>query len=108
MQNLGIWGVSALRDNAKDFQYGVFPFPYLPTASKERFAVDGPSSPMRRAKIPRKRQSSVFGQWVPCRTIPFKESLTGVPRRTVGFAAKIGFGKGDHRRRVQQRPDEVI
>jgi multiple sugar transport system substrate-binding protein len=30
MQNLGIWGVSALRDNAKDFQYGVFPFPLPP------------------------------------------------------------------------------
>ena len=61
------------------------PFPYLPTASKERFAVDGPLSPMPRAKIPRKRQSSVFGQWVPCRTMPFKESLTGAPRRTVIF-----------------------
>ena len=59
------------------------PIPYLPTASKERFSVDGPSSPMPRAKIPRKRQSSVFGQWVPCRMIAFKESLTGVPRRTV-------------------------
>jgi hypothetical protein len=34
MQNLGIWGVSALREFAKDFQYGVFPFPYLPTANK--------------------------------------------------------------------------
>ena len=30
MQNLGIWGVSALRDNAKDFQYGVFPLPLPP------------------------------------------------------------------------------
>jgi hypothetical protein len=25
-----------------------------------------------------------------------------------GFAAKIGFGERDRRRRVQQRPDEVI
>ena len=33
----------------------------LPTAGKEIFSVDGPSSPMPRAKIPRKRQSSVFG-----------------------------------------------
>ena len=62
MQNLGIWGVKALREHAKDFQYGVFPYPLPPTVSKERFWVDGPSLPMPRAKIPRKRQSSVFGQ----------------------------------------------
>ena len=62
-----------------------FPFPYLLTVSQEIFSVDGPLSPMRRAKIPRKRQSSVFGQSVLCRTILFKESLTGVPRRTVTF-----------------------
>jgi len=30
MQNVGIWAVSALRDNAKDFKYGVFPLPVPP------------------------------------------------------------------------------
>jgi len=30
MQNVGIWGVSALRENAKDFEYGVFPLPLPP------------------------------------------------------------------------------
>jgi Bacterial extracellular solute-binding protein len=40
MQNLGIWGVSALRDNAKDFQYGVFPFP-LPPNGQERNIFGG-------------------------------------------------------------------
>jgi multiple sugar transport system substrate-binding protein len=30
MQNLSITGVSALRENAKDFQYGVFPLPLPP------------------------------------------------------------------------------
>jgi multiple sugar transport system substrate-binding protein len=30
MQNLGIWGISYLRERAKDFQYGVFPFPLPP------------------------------------------------------------------------------
>jgi multiple sugar transport system substrate-binding protein len=30
MQNVGIWGISALRENAKDFQYGVFPLPVPP------------------------------------------------------------------------------
>ena len=34
MQNLGIWGVSALRDNAKDFQYGVFPLPLPPNGQQ--------------------------------------------------------------------------
>jgi multiple sugar transport system substrate-binding protein len=34
MQNLGIWGVSALRDNAKDFQYGVFPYPLSPNGQQ--------------------------------------------------------------------------
>ena len=74
MQNLGIWGVSALRDNAKDFQYGVFPLP-LPPNGQQRTSFGGP----------RKRQSSAFGRWVPRRTIAFKESLTGVPRRTLKF-----------------------
>ena len=30
IQSLGIWGVSALREFSKDFQYGVFPFPLAP------------------------------------------------------------------------------
>jgi multiple sugar transport system substrate-binding protein len=30
MQNLGIWGISYLQELAKDFQYGVFPFPLPP------------------------------------------------------------------------------
>ena len=40
MQNLGIWGVSALRDNAKDFQYGVFPLP-LPPNGQQRTILGG-------------------------------------------------------------------
>jgi multiple sugar transport system substrate-binding protein len=40
MQNLGIWGVSALRDNAKDFQYGVFPLP-LPPNGQQRTICGG-------------------------------------------------------------------
>jgi multiple sugar transport system substrate-binding protein len=34
MQNLGIWGVSNLRANAKDFQYGVFPLPSPPNGQQ--------------------------------------------------------------------------
>ena len=33
MQNCGIWGIGALRSNAKDFRYGVFPLP-LPKGGK--------------------------------------------------------------------------
>ncbi len=40
MQNLGIWGVSALRENAKDFQYGVFPLP-LPANGQARTIFGG-------------------------------------------------------------------
>jgi multiple sugar transport system substrate-binding protein len=40
MQNLGIWGVSVLRDNAKDFQYGVFPLP-LPPKGQQRTSFGG-------------------------------------------------------------------
>jgi multiple sugar transport system substrate-binding protein len=40
MQNLGIWGVSALRDNAKDFPYGVFPLP-LPPNGQQRTVLGG-------------------------------------------------------------------
>jgi multiple sugar transport system substrate-binding protein len=40
MQNLGIWGVSNLRDNAKDFQYGVFPLP-LPPNGQQRTICGG-------------------------------------------------------------------
>jgi multiple sugar transport system substrate-binding protein len=40
MQNLGIWGVSALRDNAKDFRYGVFPLP-LPPNGQPRTILGG-------------------------------------------------------------------
>ena len=84
------------------------PIPYLPTASKERFSVDGPSSPMPRAKIPRKRQNSVFGQWVPCRMIALKESLTGVPRRTLAFRRENRlWKKRPPEGGEQQRPDEV-
>ena len=35
IQNLGIWGVSALRDNAKNFQYGVFPLPLPPNGQQK-------------------------------------------------------------------------
>jgi len=108
MQNLGIWGVSYLREFAKDFQYGVFPLPLPPNGQQRNIFGGWPSSPMPRAKIPRKRQSSVFGQWVPCRTIAFKESMTGVPRRTVTFRRENRLWRKDHRRRLQQRRDEVI
>ncbi|MDQ3410986.1 MAG: extracellular solute-binding protein, partial [Chloroflexota bacterium] len=30
MQNIGIWGISAMRENAPDFEYGVFPLPTPP------------------------------------------------------------------------------
>jgi multiple sugar transport system substrate-binding protein len=40
MQNLGIWGVSWLRDSAKDFQYGVFPYP-LPPNGQQRNIFGG-------------------------------------------------------------------
>jgi multiple sugar transport system substrate-binding protein len=40
MQNLGIWGVSALRENAKDFQYGVFPLP-LPPKGEQKTILGG-------------------------------------------------------------------
>jgi multiple sugar transport system substrate-binding protein len=40
MQNAGVWGVSNLRDNAKDFQYGVFPLP-LPPSGQQRTILGG-------------------------------------------------------------------
>ena len=40
MQNLGIWGVKNLRDYAKDFQYGVFPYP-LPPNGQQRTVFGG-------------------------------------------------------------------
>src|SRR5580693_8314010 len=40
MQNLGIWGVSNLREHAKDFQYGVFPLP-LPPNGQQRTSFGG-------------------------------------------------------------------
>jgi multiple sugar transport system substrate-binding protein len=40
MQNLSITGVSAMRDNAKDFQYGVFPYP-LPPNGQQRNIFGG-------------------------------------------------------------------
>ena len=40
MQNLGIPGVKALRDHAKDFQYGVFPYP-LPPNGQQRTVFGG-------------------------------------------------------------------
>lgn len=40
MQNLGVWGVSALRENAKDFEYGVFPLP-LPPNGKAKTIFGG-------------------------------------------------------------------
>jgi len=30
IQNVGIWGISAMRENAPDFEYGVFPLPLPP------------------------------------------------------------------------------
>jgi hypothetical protein len=40
MQNLGTWGVSAMREFAKDFQYGVFPLP-LPPNGQQRNIFGG-------------------------------------------------------------------
>ena len=40
MHSLGIWGVSGLRDNAKDFRYGVFPNP-LPPNGQQRNIFGG-------------------------------------------------------------------
>jgi multiple sugar transport system substrate-binding protein len=35
MQNAGIWGVSALRESASDFKYGVFPLPIPPNGQSK-------------------------------------------------------------------------
>jgi len=35
MQNAGIWGVSALRESASDFKYGVFPLPTPPNGQSK-------------------------------------------------------------------------
>jgi multiple sugar transport system substrate-binding protein len=40
MQNLGIWGVSSMREFAKDFQYGVFPLP-LPAQGEAKSILGG-------------------------------------------------------------------
>jgi multiple sugar transport system substrate-binding protein len=40
MQNLGTWGVSAMREFAKDFRYGVFPLP-LPPNGQQRNIFGG-------------------------------------------------------------------
>jgi multiple sugar transport system substrate-binding protein len=40
MQNLGIWGVSAMRESAKDFQYGIFPLP-LPPKGEAKSVLGG-------------------------------------------------------------------
>jgi multiple sugar transport system substrate-binding protein len=40
MQNVGIWAVAALRENAKDFQYGVFPLP-VPSNGQARTIFGG-------------------------------------------------------------------
>jgi multiple sugar transport system substrate-binding protein len=40
IQNVGIWGVSALRENAKGFEYGVFPLP-TPTNGQAKTVLGG-------------------------------------------------------------------
>jgi multiple sugar transport system substrate-binding protein len=40
MQNLGVWGVGYLQQYAKDFQYGVFPYP-LPPNGQQRNIFGG-------------------------------------------------------------------
>jgi multiple sugar transport system substrate-binding protein len=66
MQNLGIWGVSNLRDNAKDFQYGVFPFP-LPPNGQER-NIFGGSAFVANAKGKNPEEAAKFCVWAVGRT----------------------------------------
>src|SRR6516164_9272295 len=71
MQNLSIEGVGLLREFAKDFQYSVFPYP-LPPNGQQRNIFGGAA------------KFCVWAHWVPCRTIAFRETLTGA-RRTARF-----------------------
>ena len=108
IQNVGIWAVSALRENAKDFQYGVFPLPFPPGGQQKTFWADGLLSQMRKVKILRKPPNSVSGRWVRCRRTPSRELSTGVRRPRATFhRANLHWIK-EQRRRVQQRPDENI
>jgi multiple sugar transport system substrate-binding protein len=61
MQNVGIWAVSALRENAKDFQYGVFPLPVPPGGSPK--SVLGGWSFVANAKGQNPEEAAKFCVW---------------------------------------------
>ncbi len=61
IQQCGIWGISGLRDDASDFEYGSSSCPRRPRASTSASAVVGPGSPAPRARTRRRRRSSSSG-----------------------------------------------
>jgi len=61
MQNVGIWAVSALRENAKDFQYGVFPLPVPPGGTPK--SVLGGWSFVANAKGQNPEEAAKFCVW---------------------------------------------
>src|ERR1700733_3690759 len=61
MQNVGIWAVSALRENAKDFQYGVFPLPVPPGGTAK--SVLGGWSFVANAKGQNPEEAAKFCVW---------------------------------------------
>jgi hypothetical protein len=80
MQNVGIWGINALRQEAKDFDYGSFRFPYRPMVCRRAFWEEGLSWPMQKAKTRRKPRSLVSGPSGRCMTTRFRGSLTDASR----------------------------
>ena len=61
IQNVGIWGISALRENAKDFQYGVFPLP-LPPGGQPSSDLGGWAF-VANAKGPNPEEAAKFCVW---------------------------------------------
>jgi multiple sugar transport system substrate-binding protein len=61
IQNVGIWGISALRENAKDFQYGVFPLP-VPPGGQPSSDLGGWAF-VANAKGPNPEQAAKFCVW---------------------------------------------
>jgi multiple sugar transport system substrate-binding protein len=61
MQNCGIWAISALRENAKDFQYGVFPLPIPPNGAPK--SILGGWAFVANAKGPNPEEAAKFCVW---------------------------------------------
>ena len=97
-----------MRDNAKDFQYGVFPYP-LPPNGQQR-TVFGGWAFVANAKGKNPEEAAKFCVWAvgSMQDDCIQRVVDWCTKVELHVAAKIGFGKSDHRRRVQQRPDEVI